>query len=238
MEANGTLLSVIMHEMGHVLGVGTIWANKGLVTGAGTSNPLFTGAQATAAYNQIFGVNVAGVPVENTGGGGTRDAHWRESILGSELMTGYAENGAMPLSRITIGSLADIGYVVNMNAADAFSSSGAAVRVQFSLGDSAASLRIEDRSSLVGVISQSLSSARDSKELASFNSDRSHHNNFSGSYRSSDVTRVINEVFAYSDFKRSKSLVSDVSGFETDRRDARDFDRDIMFEDDFCIGLN
>jgi hypothetical protein len=120
MEQNGILFGVIMHEIGHVLGVGTVWRNLGLLVGAGTANPIFIGAQATAAYNQIFGTSAQGVPVENSGGPGTRDAHFRESILDSELMTGYAEYGAMPLSRITIGSLADIGYQVNFAAADAY----------------------------------------------------------------------------------------------------------------------
>src|SRR5262249_24095573 len=49
------------------------------------------------------------------------DSHWRESILANELMTGWAGPGVnLPLSRITVASLADLGYVVNMNAADSF----------------------------------------------------------------------------------------------------------------------
>jgi hypothetical protein len=127
MLSKGTLLSVIEHEMGHVLGIGTVWSNKGLLVGAGTSNPLFVGAQATAAYNAIFGTTASGVPVENTGGSGTRDAHWRESILGSELMTGWVGPGTyLPMSRITIGSLTDIGYSVSYAAADNFTSAIAA----------------------------------------------------------------------------------------------------------------
>jgi hypothetical protein len=127
MEANGTLLSVITHEIGHVLGIGTLWQAKGLLSGAGTSNPLFTGTQATAAYNAIFGVNAAGVPVENSGGSGTRDSHWRESTFNNEIMTGYVNSGSNPLSRVTVGSLADIGYSVNMAAADAYTRPGGSV---------------------------------------------------------------------------------------------------------------
>ncbi len=56
MERSGLLLSVVMHEMGHVLGIGTIWQGLGLLSGAGSSNPIFVGAQATAAYNQLFGI--------------------------------------------------------------------------------------------------------------------------------------------------------------------------------------
>jgi hypothetical protein len=121
MEANGTLLGVITHEMGHVLGIGTIWNYKGLISGSGGTDPRFTGAQATAAYNQIFGRSDSSVPVENTGGSGTRDCHWRESVFGNELMTGWVGPGtALPMSRVTVASLADLGYQVNLNAADPY----------------------------------------------------------------------------------------------------------------------
>jgi hypothetical protein len=123
MERSGLLYSVVIHEMGHVLGVGTLWQDLGLLSGAG-SNPIFTGASATAAYNQIFGTSARGVPVENSGGSGTALGHWRESILTNELMTGWVNGSStLPLSRITIGSLADIGYTVNYAAADSFTPS-------------------------------------------------------------------------------------------------------------------
>lgn len=120
MERDGSLLSVIEHEIGHVLGIGTLWQAKGLLTGAGGSNPQFTGRQAVAAYNAIFGTSETGVPVENSGGGGTRDSHWRESTFNNEIMTGYINSGANPLSRITVASLADLGYTVNMAVADTY----------------------------------------------------------------------------------------------------------------------
>jgi hypothetical protein len=127
MQSNGTLLGVIMHEMGHVLGIGTLWSSKGLLVGASTSNPRFIGAQAVAAYNAIFGASSTGVPVEAGGGAGTRNSHWRESIFGTELMTGWVGPGSnMPISRITVGSLADIGYSVSFAAASTFSPSIAA----------------------------------------------------------------------------------------------------------------
>jgi hypothetical protein len=74
------------------------------------------------------------VPVENNGVPGTADGHWRETTFQSELMTGYASAGVMPLSAITVGGLADLGYVVNPLAADPFhvpapSSSASAVEV-------------------------------------------------------------------------------------------------------------
>jgi hypothetical protein len=119
MQAKGTLEGVVEHEIAHALGIGTIWERRGLLRGAGTSNPIFLGQRATAEYNRIFGTSAAGVPVEAGGGEGTRDAHWRETVLETELLTGYVDPN-MALSRITVASLADLGYVVNMNAADSF----------------------------------------------------------------------------------------------------------------------
>jgi hypothetical protein len=122
LEASGQLDEVILHEMAHVLGFGTIWNALGLLSGAGGSDPRFTGADATAEYNSIFGVAEASVPVENTGGLGTRDAHWRESVFDNELMTGLLNGGIEnPLSRITVASFGDLGYEVNLAAADPFS---------------------------------------------------------------------------------------------------------------------
>lgn len=121
--AAGTLLTIVTHEIGHALGFGTIWSQfGGLTTGLGGSNPLFLGSNALREYRSISGQSSAtGVPLENTGSTGTRDAHWRESILKTELMTGFLGAGLNPLSRITIGQFQDLGYTVNYSAADAFS---------------------------------------------------------------------------------------------------------------------
>jgi hypothetical protein len=115
--------SIVLHEMGHVLGIGTIWSLKNLVSGSGGSDPRFTGVNALAEYRKLRTPAAMTVPIENTGGGGTFGSHWRESDLDSELMTGYAESqlSAMPLSRITAGSMIDLGYAnVNLDAADLF----------------------------------------------------------------------------------------------------------------------
>ncbi|MGM9509881.1 leishmanolysin-related zinc metalloendopeptidase [Larkinella sp. GY13] len=120
MENNGSLTHVITHEMGHVLGIGTIWTRKGLLKGAGTTNPTFTGTLAMFEYGQLKGTGPAPVPVENQHGPGTQDSHWREPIFRNELMTGFIDMGNNPLSRVTVGSLKDMGYVVDMNAAEAY----------------------------------------------------------------------------------------------------------------------
>ena len=123
MESGGVLIDLILHEMGHVIGIGTIWSVKGLLQDAGGDDPRFTGEAATQAYNEIFGNAESSVPVANTGGPGTSDAHWREEVFNNELMTGYLNMGGNPLSRVTAASLADLGYTVNLDAADDYSPS-------------------------------------------------------------------------------------------------------------------
>jgi len=75
MEQRGTLNDVITHEMGHVLGIGTIWTQKRLLRGAGTANPTFTGRTAEAEYGRLRNLGPTRVPVENMGGPGTADSH-------------------------------------------------------------------------------------------------------------------------------------------------------------------
>jgi hypothetical protein len=128
MEGNGTLRDVILHEMAHVLGLGTLWNLKGLLTGGGGLDPYFTGAQANVRFDEIGGTDYSGggtVPVENCVGipgcgAGTRDGHWRElNVFENELMTGYIDIPA-PLSVVTSAQFTDLGYQVNLSASDAF----------------------------------------------------------------------------------------------------------------------
>lgn len=100
---------VIVHEMGHVLGIGTLWEfpDRDLVRQEDT-NPYFAGRKANVFWNAEGGTHE--LPVEDRGGRGTRLGHWRESVLRNELMTGFLNLGENPLSRITAGSMRDLGY--------------------------------------------------------------------------------------------------------------------------------
>ncbi len=128
LETAGQFNAVILHEMGHVLGIGTMWSTFGLLqnpSSAGTPlDTYFSGANGIAGFNSIGGSTYTGgqkVPVENTGGAGTMNGHWRETVLQNELMTGYLNSGvANPLSLLTVRSLSDMGYTVNTGAADSF----------------------------------------------------------------------------------------------------------------------
>ena len=112
METKGTLNDVITHEMGHVIGIGTVWKLKNLLKGEGTTNPTFSGKGASKEYGTLLGGRSRAVPVENMGGPGTRDSHWREAVFHNELMTGFVAAAGNPMSRMTVASMADMGYVV------------------------------------------------------------------------------------------------------------------------------
>lgn len=121
MEQRGTLNDVITHEMGHVLGIGSIWRLKGLLKGSETNNPTFTGKAAIKEYRALRGDSTnKRVPVENTGGPGTRNGHWRETVFRNELMSGFIATPDNPISRMTVASLQDLGYDVNPDAAEPY----------------------------------------------------------------------------------------------------------------------
>jgi hypothetical protein len=140
LESSGQLSLVILHEMGHVLGYGTLWdfGPFALITGACsapytncTTDPHFTGPQALAAFDRVGGSGYsagAKVPLEDcvsipsgtTCGAGTVNFHWREAVLDQELMTGYLNPGTNPLSIVTLASLWDMSYLVNYADADSY----------------------------------------------------------------------------------------------------------------------
>ena len=132
METQGLLESAVTHEMAHVLGFGTLWkTGRRLEDPSLPDNPgadtHFTGPMALPAFDAVGGAGYAGatVPVENGAEEGASDAHWRESVFGNELMTPYLTGDTQPLSLVTIESLYDIWYEVNLTAADPFSLSSA-----------------------------------------------------------------------------------------------------------------
>ena len=128
LNAQGLLVPVITHEMGHILGIGTLWQGiptyASLATGLGGPNPVFVGhlARIASAALGFTPDSTYGVPIENQGtvGDGTRDSHWRASVFGHELMTGTIHNGLNPISLVTIDAIGDFGYTVVPEAAEDF----------------------------------------------------------------------------------------------------------------------
>jgi len=128
LETNGDMLPVVLHEMGHVLGIGTMWDDEELLQlpslpnnqGADTH---FRGDGAIEAFDAAGGAAYSGakVPVENQAGVGSGDTHWRETVFDTELMTPFLRPSTFKaLSAITIRSLEDLGYGVDVSVADAY----------------------------------------------------------------------------------------------------------------------
>lgn len=127
----GRLNAVILHEMLHIVGIGTLWNRRGILADSGLATVRVTGPLAAAAcVNDHGGAAVCtgnAVPAENclnldpalTCGAGTIDSHWRESLFRNELMTGYLQS-VNPLSKMTLQSLADLGYTVDLSFAEAY----------------------------------------------------------------------------------------------------------------------
>ena len=124
---------VILHEVGHVLGIGTLWSRFGLLRNpsllvVGHPDTHFAGPLATTAFDQAGGTAYTHgekVPVQNRLGFGSRDSHWRDWVFDHELMTPTQNIGvADPLSAVTIQSLADLGYTVDVGLAEAYALPG------------------------------------------------------------------------------------------------------------------
>lgn len=131
LRGSGRIGDVILHEFGHTLGFsGFMWQFQGgagddvgphqLVVGANTSDPRFVGPLAVREYRDAGGSGTS-APIESGGGDGTAGSHWRETVFDDELMTGFINFGDNPLSAVTIGSLADMFYAVDLGEADPYS---------------------------------------------------------------------------------------------------------------------
>ena len=127
LRSEGRFGAVVLHEMGHAIGVGTLWDNLDLVdyaptdadcrlTGSFTTDPTYAGPAAIAAYDAMTAGSDTAVPLENEGGGGTQCGHWDEDIFDDELMTGWLDGASDPLSSVTGESLTDLGYATDSDA--------------------------------------------------------------------------------------------------------------------------
>lgn len=126
--AAGRFEAVVLHEMGHVLGIGSLWRSNNLLQNpscpnggaANGADTRYTGTQGVAAWQSLGGTG--DVPVENERGQGSCDGHWRErGTLERELMS-PALSATNFLSIISMRSLVDLGYTVGPNSrADTFS---------------------------------------------------------------------------------------------------------------------
>lgn len=123
----GTFQDVAVHEIGHVLGLGTLWKDNGLFDRNNTAAG-YNGLNANREFRNYLHasggeINVNDpnikVPIELDGGEGTAFGHWDENCLNHETMTGFLDNFNR-LSKITIGGLDDLGFLVDYDKADIY----------------------------------------------------------------------------------------------------------------------
>lgn len=121
----GLFDDIVLHEMMHSLGFGTIWSQLGLTEGTIRDGDIvFTGENAILAYNTELAAIAAndpnslnGVPVESDGGPGTAGGHWDEDTFVNELMTGFIDDENY-VSAMTVASFEDMGYETIFDAND------------------------------------------------------------------------------------------------------------------------
>eukprot|EP00924_Labyrinthula_sp_SR-Ha-C_P016532 maker-scaffold_6-snap-gene-6.12-mRNA-1 protein AED:0.00 eAED:0.00 QI:77/1/1/1/1/1/2/158/408 len=153
------LNDVVLHEMLHVLGFGSIWTSildfegeaittanlledpvfifnaEGLVTGVTHSNqPKYIGEQGIQAFEELTDIEEEFVPIQGVTvdgkvafnaveleGQGSIDAHLDVDTFYNALMTFAFDVEAgeeSPLTKVTLASLRDLGYLVNTTIAD------------------------------------------------------------------------------------------------------------------------
>ncbi len=122
LASSGRLVAVLRHEIGHVLGIGTLWSRPslGLVARAG-AGWRYHGRRALGVarwWNRSVPDADAGVPLGDANGAGS--GHWNEEAFGNELMTPLLDFGANPLSLVTLEALGDLGYATSAAAAEAY----------------------------------------------------------------------------------------------------------------------
>jgi hypothetical protein len=108
--ATGDLVTVMRHELGHVLGIGTGWVRPGLAA-RGPGGWRYFGPRGLAVGNwweRLLPDGQGGVPLGSAFG--SDPGHWSEAAFGNELMTPFLDRGINPLSLITLEALADLGY--------------------------------------------------------------------------------------------------------------------------------
>jgi hypothetical protein len=129
---------LIQHEVGHVLGLGTIW-NRGVYSGlvngdSSATDPIFIGPHALEAFTRLGrSTQFAGrrVPLQLGALG-----HWRIDAFVGEMMAPALAATVQPTSAVTVAALRDLGWIVEPEAyqdftlPDAVVSGGVSPRVQ------------------------------------------------------------------------------------------------------------
>eukprot|EP00904_Undaria_pinnatifida_P013069 jgi/Undpi1/8893/HiC_scaffold_25.g11355.m1 len=117
MEDDNIFEGVILHEMAHVIGLGSSVFGLECSTCRTNASPAWLCPAALSAYYDLGGSD--GNIIELDGGSGTSCGHLDETIFDDELMTGYVDS-TMHLSKMTAALLDDLHYIVDPSAVDSY----------------------------------------------------------------------------------------------------------------------
>lgn len=147
---------IMLHELGHVFGIGTYWYQGdvrlvNLPSSTRRVDTHFPGANAVVAFDAAGGSGYTGakVPVTNDP---AEDAdageHWRSVLCGEIMTRGNCPGEELTVvSAITLGALADFGWVVDMSVAEDYMlpsrDMAASVRVDTAGGYNDVLMRVE-----------------------------------------------------------------------------------------------
>ncbi|MDE2720868.1 hypothetical protein [Candidatus Palauibacter polyketidifaciens] len=147
---------VMLHELGHVFGIGTYWYQGdvrlvNLPSSTRRVDTHFPGANAVVAFDAAGGSGYTGAkvpvtndPAEDADAGG----HWRSVLCGEIMTRGNCPGEELTVvSAITLGALADLGWVVDMSVAEDYMlpsrDMAASVRVDTAGGYNDVLMRVE-----------------------------------------------------------------------------------------------
>jgi hypothetical protein len=134
----GYLRDIMIHEFAHVFGFGLMWEPVEFVRSDGTrftagknwidrsANTYTANSYAGVAYGELLGTfTPTAIPIEPQ-----IFAHWDETRFDAELLTPFAETPgtSAPLSSLTLAALRDLGWNINMGAAQVYALSTARVQ--------------------------------------------------------------------------------------------------------------
>lgn len=131
-------LDTIVHEIGHVLGLGTIWEDEvldreALMRKDAKGNYFYLGEHASRAYSALKKTRPAPIALDWAGPEDSRSFHWSETDLAHEIMSTSLDSpsvatGSNAISTISIGALEDLGYSVAPGAAEPLALASGAAR--------------------------------------------------------------------------------------------------------------
>jgi hypothetical protein len=117
---------IILHEMGHVLGLVNVFSGSACSITCNTSTSVYTCPKAAAEYSAL-GLSSSNLLVDSASCGHWDESAFPQSTGTSELMTPFFESSlAQPITRVSIAALeeATTDYIVDYSTANSFPYTG------------------------------------------------------------------------------------------------------------------